>query len=158
MSEKLRVLGRSSRGTSPIQVIPAIMQGNLPETLEMVEALEECPARCSSCRPTSSPRAPRGLRRFFEPVLERTSHPVIYHIPKYAIPVPEEVVIDLPVWGVKDSGGGENYAEAVLEGNRGVLIRTEDDLWQRLNGGAQGAISALANLYPGESWPCTRRR
>ena len=31
-----------------------------------------------------------------------------------------------------------------------MLIGTEDDLWQRLNGGAQGAISALANFIPEE--------
>jgi 4-hydroxy-tetrahydrodipicolinate synthase len=29
-----------------------------------------------------------------------------------------------------------------------VLIGTEDDLWQRLNLGAQGVISALANFIP----------
>ncbi|HEX5974977.1 MAG TPA: dihydrodipicolinate synthase family protein, partial [Rubrobacteraceae bacterium] len=117
------------------------------------EALEEYPATAVLVLPPYyfKPASPEGLKRFFEPVLERTGHPVIlYHIPKYAIPVPEEVVIDLPVWGVKDSGGEEGYAEAVLEGNRGVLIGTEDDLWRRLNGGAQGAISALANFIPEE--------
>ena len=31
-----------------------------------------------------------------------------------------------------------------------MLIGTEDDLWQRLNSGAQGAISALANFIPEE--------
>jgi dihydrodipicolinate synthase/N-acetylneuraminate lyase len=153
LNEKLRVLEALFARDLPIQVIPAVMQGNLPETVEMVEALEEYPATAVLVLPPYyfKPASPRGLKRFFEPVLERTGHPVIlYHIPKYAIPVPEEVVIDLPVWGVKDSGGEEGYAEAVLEGNRGVLIGTEDDLWQRLNGGAQGAISALANFIPEE--------
>jgi dihydrodipicolinate synthase/N-acetylneuraminate lyase len=153
LKEKLRVLEALFARDLPIQVIPAVMQGNLPETLEMVEALEEYPATAVLVLPPYyfKPASPEGLRRFFEPVLERTGHPVIlYHIPKYAVPVPEEVVIDLPVWGVKDSGGEEGYAEAVLEGNRGVLIGTEDDLWQRLNGGAQGAISALANFIPEE--------
>jgi dihydrodipicolinate synthase/N-acetylneuraminate lyase len=153
LNEKLRVLEALFARDLPIQVIPAIMQGNLPETLEMVEALEEYPATAVLVLPPYyfKPASPEGLRRFFEPVLERTGHPVIlYHIPKYAVPVPEEVVIDLPVWGVKDSGGEGGYAEAVLEGNRGVLIGTEDDLWQRLNGGAQGAISALANFIPEE--------
>ncbi len=153
LNEKLRVLEALFARDLPIQVIPAVMQGNLPETLEMVEALEEYPATAVLVLPPYyfKPASPEGLKRFFEPVLERTGHPVIlYHIPKYAIPIPEEVVIDLPVWGVKDSGGEEGYAEAVLEGNRGVLIGTEDDLWQRLNGGAQGAISALANFIPEE--------
>jgi 4-hydroxy-tetrahydrodipicolinate synthase len=95
------------------------------------------------------PASAEGLERFYEPVLDATRHPIIiYHIPKYAVAVPEEVVTGLPVWGVKDSGGEPGYAEAVLEAGKGVLIGTEDDLWQRLNLGAQGVISALANFIP----------
>jgi dihydrodipicolinate synthase/N-acetylneuraminate lyase len=108
LKEKLRVLEALFARDLPVQVIPAVMQGNLPETLEMVEALEEYPATAVLVLPPYyfKPASPEGLRRFFEPVLERTGHPVIlYHIPKYAVPVPEEVVTDLPVWGVKDSGG-----------------------------------------------------
>jgi dihydrodipicolinate synthase/N-acetylneuraminate lyase len=56
----------------------------------------------------------------------------------------------LPVWGVKDSGGEEGYAEAVLEAGKGVLLGTEDDVWRRLDTGAQGVISALANFIPEE--------
>jgi dihydrodipicolinate synthase/N-acetylneuraminate lyase len=84
-------------------------------------------------------------------VIGATSHPlIVYHIPKYAVPVPAEVVRELPVWGVKDSGGEEGYAEAVLEGGKGVLLGTEDDLWRRLGTGAPGVISALANFIPEE--------
>lgn len=153
LGEKLRVLEALFGGGFSLQIIPAVMQSNLPETLEMLSALDDYPATAVLVLPPYyfKPASPEGLRRFFEPVLERTGHPVIlYHIPKYAVPVPEEVVTDLPVWGVKDSGGEEGYAEAILEGNRGVLLGTEDDLWQRLNGGAQGAISALANFIPEE--------
>ena len=57
---------------------------------------------------------------------------------------------ELPVWGVKDSGGEEGYAESVLRGGKGVLLGTEDDLWRRLGTGAQGVISALANFIPEE--------
>src|SRR3712207_255348 len=149
--EKLRVLEALFERETTVQVIPAVMQGNLPETLEMVEALEQYPVAAVLVLPPYyfKPAAAEGLERFFEPVLAATSHPVIiYHIPKYAVPVPEEVVTGLPVWGVKDSGGEPGYAETVLEGGKGVLIGTEDDLWQRLNSGAQGAISALANFIP----------
>lgn len=73
---------------------------------------------------------------------------VVYHIPKYAVAVPEEVVAGLPVWGVKDSGGKNGYAKAILDTGKGVLIGTEDDLWESLNLGAQGVISALANFVP----------
>ena len=151
LGEKLRILDELFARDLPLQVIPAVMQGNLPDTLEMVEALDGYPATAVLVLPPYyfKPASPEGLRRFFEPVLERTGHPVIlYHIPKYAVPVPEEVVTRLPVWGVKDSGGEAGYAEAVLGGGKGVLIGTEDDLWRRLNGGAQGGISALANLIP----------
>ena len=151
LREKLHVLEALFARDLPLQVIPAVMQGNLPETLEMVEALDGYPATAVLVLPPYyfKPASAEGLRRFFESVLQRTGHPVIlYHVPKYAVPVPEEVVTRLPVWGVKDSGGEAGYAEAVLGGDKGVLLGTEDDLWGRLNGGAQGAISALANFIP----------
>jgi dihydrodipicolinate synthase/N-acetylneuraminate lyase len=151
LREKLRVLEALFERDLSIQIIPTVMQGNLPETLEMVEALDAYPASAVLVLPPYyfKPATAEGLERFFEPVLEATSHPVIvYHVPKYAVPVPEEVVTSLPVWGVKDSGGEAGYAEALLEEGKGVLIGTEDDLWQRLNIGAQGAISALANFMP----------
>jgi 4-hydroxy-tetrahydrodipicolinate synthase len=153
LPEKLRVLEALFACDLPLQIIPAVMQGNLPEALEMVEALDRYPLTAVLVLPPYyfKPASPQGLRRFFEPVLETTSHPLIlYHIPKYAVPLPAEVVEGLPVWGVKDSGGEVGYAEAVLEAGKGVLIGTEDDLWQRLNTGAQGAISALANFIPEE--------
>ena len=153
LREKLRVLEALFERDLSVQVIPTVMQGNLPETLEMVEALNGYPATAVLVLPPYyfKPVTAEGLERFFEPVLAATRHPVIlYHIPKYAVPVPEEVATGLPVWGVKDSGGEPGYAEAVLEGGKGVLIGTEDDLWQRLNSGAQGAISALANFIPEE--------
>jgi dihydrodipicolinate synthase/N-acetylneuraminate lyase len=151
LREKLRVLDALFERDLSIQIIPTVMQGNLPETLEMVEALDGYPATAVLVLPPYyfKPASAEGLKRFFEPVLEATSHPVIiYHIPKYAVPVPEGVVTGLPVWGVKDSGGELGYAETLLEKGKGVLIGTEDDLWRRLNLGAQGAISALANFIP----------
>jgi len=151
LKEKLRVLEALFEQEPPVQVIPSVMQGNLPETLEMLEALEEYPATAVLVLPPYyfKPASAEGLERFFEPVLQATRHPVIlYHIPKYAVPIPEEVVTGLPVWGVKDSGGEPGYAEALLQAGKGVLVGTEDDLWWRLNMGAQGVISALANFAP----------
>ena len=151
LREKLRVLEALFERDLSIQIIPTVMQGNLPDTIEMVEALNGYPATAVLVLPPyySKPATAEGLERFFEPVLEATSHPVIvYHVPKYAVPVPEEVVTGVPVWGVKDSGGEPGYAETLLKKGKGILIGTEDDLWQRLNIGAQGAISALANFIP----------
>lgn len=153
LGEKLRVLEALFGLGLETQIIPAVMQNNLPETLEMLGALEDYPATAVLVLPPYyfKPVEPEGMVRFYEMVLGATSHPlIVYHIPKYAVPVPAEVVRELPVWGVKDSGGEEGYAEAVLEGRKGVLLGTEDNLWRRLDTGAQGVISALANFIPEE--------
>jgi 4-hydroxy-tetrahydrodipicolinate synthase len=153
LGEKLRVLEALFGRGIETQVIPAVMQNNLPETLEMLRALEDYPATAVLVLPPYyfKPVEPAGMMRFYEAVLGATGHTaIVYHIPKYAVPVPVEVVGELPVWGVKDSGGEEGYAESILEGGKGVLLGTEDDLWRRLGIGAQGVISALANFIPEE--------
>lgn len=153
LGEKLRVLEALFRRGIETQIIPAVMQNNLPETLEMLRALEDYPATAVLILPPYyfKPVEPAGMVRFYEVVLGATDHTaIVYHIPKYAVPVPVEVVGELPVWGVKDSGGEEGYAEAVLESGKGVLLGTEDDLWRMLGTGAQGVISALANFMPEE--------
>jgi 4-hydroxy-tetrahydrodipicolinate synthase len=153
LREKLEVLEALFKRELSLQVLPAVMQGNLPETLKMVKALENYPATAVLVLPPYyfKPITTEGLKRFYEPVLEASHHPIIiYHIPKYAVPVPEEVVAELPVWGVKDSEGEPAYVRAVLEAEKGVLIGTEDDLWQKLNTGSHGVISALANFIPEE--------
>ena len=153
LGEKLRVLEALFGRGFPLQIIPAVMQNNLPETVELLRALEDYPATAVLILPPYyfKPVEPEGMVRFYETVLEATCHStIVYHIPKYAIPVPEQVVRELPVWGVKDSGGEEGYAESVLRGGKGVLLGTEDDLWRRLGTGAQGVISALANFIPEE--------
>jgi dihydrodipicolinate synthase/N-acetylneuraminate lyase len=149
--EKLAVLERLFGEASPMQIIPTVTEGTLPGTLEMLSALEDYPAAAIMVMPPYfyKPATPEGLLRFFEPVVEATRHTVIlYHIPRFAVPVPVEVASALPVWGVKDSGEDYAYAKALLEKGKGVLVGTEDDLWRRLGTGAQGAISGLANLAP----------
>ncbi|HEV2094226.1 MAG TPA: dihydrodipicolinate synthase family protein [Rubrobacter sp.] len=151
MDEKLTVLEALFARDFPIQILPAVMEGNLPDTLRMLHFLEQYPATAVLILPPyyTKPVSGEGLRLFYEPAIAATRHPaIVYHIPKYAVPVPPEVVTDLPVWGVKDSGGEPGYAETVLSAGKGVLLGTEDDLWERLNLGAQGAISALANFIP----------
>lgn len=151
LEEKLRVLEALFEHELPLQVIPTVAQGNLPDTLEMLRWLDEYPAEAVMVLPPyyHKPATAEGLKLFYEPVLEATRHRVIlYHIPKYAVPIPEHLIMELPVWGVKDSGGDSAYAETVLEMGKGVLLGTEDDLWRNLNLGAQGMISALANFIP----------
>jgi dihydrodipicolinate synthase/N-acetylneuraminate lyase len=151
MDEKLRVLEALFARGLPIEILPTVMEGNLPDTLRMLSFLEQCPATAVLILPPYyiKPVSNEGLRLFYEPVIAATRHPaIVYHIPKYAVPVPTEVVTGLPVWGVKDSGGEPGYAETLLSAGKGVLLGTEDDLWERLNLGTQGAISALANFIP----------
>jgi dihydrodipicolinate synthase/N-acetylneuraminate lyase len=153
LGEKLRVLEALFGRGIETQIIPAVMQNNLPETLEMLRALEDYPATAVLVLPPYyfKPVEPAGMMRFYEAVLGATGHTaIVYHIPKYAVPVPVGVVGELPVWGVKDSSGEQDYTEAVLEGGKGVLLGTEDDLWRKLDTGAQGVISALANFMPEE--------
>lgn len=153
LEEKLRVLEALFNRASDLQVIPSVMQGNLPDTLRMVEVLNGYPAAAVLVLPPYyfKPADAEGLKRFYDPVMEASEHPVIaYHIPKYAVPVPVEVVDSLPLWGVKDSGGKPGYAEAVLGMGKGVLVGTEGDVRAKVGAGAQGAISALANFAPRE--------
>jgi 4-hydroxy-tetrahydrodipicolinate synthase len=153
IEEKLRVLEALFDRGPRLQVIPSVMQGNLPDTLRMIEALNGHPVAAVLVLPPYyfKPAEAEGLKRFYEPVMEASEHPIVaYHIPKYAIPVPAEIVVSLPFWGVKDSGGEPGYAEAVLGAGRGVLVGTEDDVRSRVGIGAQGAISALANFVPEE--------
>lgn len=158
--EKLAVLERLFEREPPVEIIPTVAEGTLPETLRMIEALNDYPATAIMVLPPYyfKPVEEEGLARFYRPALEISRHPVIlYHIPKYAVPVPAALVAELPVWGVKDSGGEAGYAEEVLESGRGVLLGTEDDLWELMQTGAQGAISALANFIPEEIVEMRRR-
>jgi 4-hydroxy-tetrahydrodipicolinate synthase len=139
-----------SQAGGGLQIVPAVAEGNLPDTLDLLAYLDELPLTAVMVLPPYyfKPVAADGLRTFYERVLAATRHPVVmYHIPKYAIPVPSELVTSLPVWGVKDSGGEAGYAQTVHDAGKGVLVGTEDDLPARLLT-ADGSISALANIVP----------
>ena len=148
--EKRAVLEALVADAGDLQVVPTVAEGNLPDTLDLLAFLEDLPVRAVMVLPPYyfKPVRIEGLRLFYERVLAATRHPVvIYHIPKYSIPVPPELVTSLPVWGVKDSGGEAGYAETVHSAGKGVLVGTEDDLPGRLLT-AHGSISALANIVP----------
>ena len=149
-AEKRAVLDALVPAVGPLHVVPTVAEGNLPDTLDLIAYLDDLPLRAVMVLPPYyfKPVSADGLRRFYDRVLAATRHPVVvYHIPKYAIPVPAEVVVQLPVWGAKDSGGEAGYAETVRSAGKGVLVGTEDDLPARLPT-AHGAISALANIVP----------
>ena len=100
LGEKLQVLEALFGRELGIQVIPSVMQHNLPETLEMLRFLEDYPATAVLILPPYyfKPVEPEGMLRFYELALVATSHStILYHIPKYAVPVPAEVIGELPV-------------------------------------------------------------
>jgi dihydrodipicolinate synthase/N-acetylneuraminate lyase len=149
-SEKRTVLSALLPAAGALHVVPTVAEGNLPDTLDLLAFLQDLPVRAVMVLPPYffKPVATEGLRLFYERVLAATRHPVVvYHIPKYAVPVPPDLVTGLPVWGVKDSGGEAGYAETVHAAGKGVLVGTEDDLPARLVT-AHGSISALANIVP----------
>lgn len=135
-----------------LQVIATVAEANLPDTLDQLAFLDDLPVAAVMVLPPYyfKPVANEGLRTFYSRILAATSHEVVlYHIPKYAIALPTELVRSLPVWGVKDSGGEAGYAETLHAAGKGVLVGTEDDLPTRLRT-ANGSISALANIAPGQ--------
>lgn len=134
-----------------LTLIPTVAEGNLPDTLRFVEHINDTPSEAILVLPPYyfKPVWPEGVKAFYEAVLARSRVPIIaYHIPKYAVPVPAEVVTGTGLWGAKDSSGDDDFTRALLAGGRKVLIGTEDELARRLALGAQGAISALANVVP----------
>ncbi|MGY1690755.1 dihydrodipicolinate synthase family protein [Geodermatophilus sp. SYSU D01105] len=148
--EKRAVLEALVPAAGALHVVPTVAEGNLPDTLDLLAFLQDLPVRAVLVLPPYffKPASAEGLRLFYERVLAATSHPVVvYHIPKYAVPVPADLVTGLPVWGVKDSGGEAGYAQTVAAAGKGVLLGTEDDLPARLRT-ATGSISALANIVP----------
>jgi dihydrodipicolinate synthase/N-acetylneuraminate lyase len=149
-AEKRAVLDALVADRPPLQLVPAVMEGNLPDTLDQLAYLDDLPVQAVLVLPPYffKPVEPAGLLDFYERAAAATRHQVlVYHIPKYAVPVPADLVASLPVWGVKDSGGEAAYSDTVRAAGKGVLLGTEDDLPARLPG-VDGAISALANIAP----------
>jgi 4-hydroxy-tetrahydrodipicolinate synthase len=149
--EKLSVLERFFEHHLGPRTIVTLAQPALPEALTFVRAVNDLPAQALLVLPPYyfKPVADDGLRRYYHAIVDASRHPVIvYHIPKYAVAVPVEVVAALRVWGVKDSGDDPAYAEAIHAAHKGVLLGTEEGLWPRLAAGATGMISDLGNIVP----------
>jgi 4-hydroxy-tetrahydrodipicolinate synthase len=149
-SEKTGVVEALVEDDLGIELVPTAAEGNLTDTVALLEHLNDLPVTAVLVLPPYyfKPVEVEGLRRYYERVLEVSRHPVLaYHIPKYAVPVPAELVTSLPLWGVKNSAGDPAYSAAVRAAGQGVLLGSEDDLPGQLPQ-ADGVISALANVVP----------
>lgn len=149
-SEKADLLEALVEADLGIGIVPALTEGNLTDTLALLRRVNELPVEGVLVLPPYyfHPVDADGLRPFFERVLETSQVPVLaYHFPRYAPPVPLELVTSLPFWGVKNSAGDLEYAAAVRAAGRQVMLGSEDDLAGHLVDAA-GAISGLANIAP----------
>jgi 4-hydroxy-tetrahydrodipicolinate synthase len=151
MRERLAVLAKLADAVPGTALVPAVTESSLDAVLEYVAAVNDLPAAGLMVLPPYyfRPLAAGQIRRFIEPVVAASRHPVLlYHIPQFGPPVPVEVLTGLPLWGVKDSGGDLTYTKAVLDAGAHVMVGSEQTLVDAVGMGASGGIFGLANLLP----------
>jgi dihydrodipicolinate synthase/N-acetylneuraminate lyase len=154
LRERLAVLAALPDAVPGTTLIPAIEESSQDAVLEFVAAVNDLPVAGLMILPPYyfRPLAADDLRRFLEPVLAASRHPVLlYHIPVFGPPVPVEALTALAgpsLWGVKDSGGDLAYTREVLEAGANVLVGSERVLVDAVGLGASGGIFGLANLLP----------
>jgi 4-hydroxy-tetrahydrodipicolinate synthase len=152
--ERLAVLATLPEAVPGTSLIPAVTESSLDAVLEFVAAVNDLPATAIMVLPPYyfRPLAADDLRRFMEPVLAASRHPVLlYHIPVFGPPVPVEAITALAgpsLWGVKDSSGDIDYTKAVLAAGANVMVGSEARLPEAVGLGAAGGICGLANLLP----------
>ena len=107
--EGRRCSTRSSPTTSGIGLLPTVAEGNLPDTLALLEHINDLPVVGVLVLPPYyfKPVETDGLRRFFERVLEVARHPVV------GVPHPE----------VRRPGAGRPGDLAAVVGGQGLRRR-----------------------------------
>jgi 4-hydroxy-tetrahydrodipicolinate synthase len=154
LRERLAVLAKLPDAVPGASLIPAVTESSLDAVLEFVAAVNDLPAAGIMVLPPYyfRPLGADDLRRFMEPVLAASRHPVLlYHIPVFGPPVPVEALAALAgpsLWGVKDSGGDMAYTRQVLETGANAMVGSERVLVEAVGLGASGGIFGLANLLP----------
>jgi len=146
-----RVLLEALAAVPGTPLVPAVTDPSLDGALQLVEVINDIDAAAIMLLPPFYFRqyGADGLRRFAEPVLAASRHPVIfYHIPEFAPAVPPDLVAGMPVWGVKDSGGDLGYTRAVLATGKQVMVGIESTVVEAVTAGAAGTIAGLANVLP----------
>jgi len=148
--EKVEVLEALVADDLGLDLLPVLTEGNLPDTLRLLRRVNDLPVAGVLVLPPYyfRPVAVDGLRAFYERVLGEARHPVlVYHIPRYSVPVPADLVAALPVWGAKNSADDPSWSATVRAAGKHIMVGTETDLAGDLPEG-HGTISALANIVP----------
>jgi 4-hydroxy-tetrahydrodipicolinate synthase len=149
--EKRALLDSLCAAVPGVPIVPAITEASLDAALELVRAANDAPVAAIMVLPPYyfRPLGEEGLRRFFAEILAASTRPVVlYHIPEFAPPVPLSLVAELPIWGVKDSGGDINYTRGVLDAGKRVVVGAENTIIDAVKAGGDGTIAGLANVMP----------
>jgi 4-hydroxy-tetrahydrodipicolinate synthase len=151
LREKRAMLGALVAAVPGTPLVPAITESSLDTALQLVQVANDAPVTAVMLLPPFyfRPLGDGGLRRYVAEILAASIHPVLlYHIPEFAPPVPVPLVAELPVWGVKDSGGDLGYTRAVLAAGKQVMVGAEHTIVDAVQAGAAGTIAGLANILP----------
>jgi 4-hydroxy-tetrahydrodipicolinate synthase len=151
LREKRAILGALLAAVPGTPLVPAITESSLDTALQLVQVANDAPVTAVMLLPPFyfRPLDDGGLRRYVAEILAASIHPVLlYHIPQFAPPVPVPLAAELPVWGVKDSGGDLDYTRAVLAAGKQVMVGAEHTIVDAVQAGAAGTIAGLANVLP----------
>ena len=151
LREKRGVLDALVAAVPGTPLVPAITESSLDTALQLVQVANDAPVTAVMLLPPFyfRPLGDGGLRRYVSEILAASSHPVLlYHIPEFGPAVPVPLVAELPVWGVKDSGGDLSYTRAVLAAGKQVMVGAEHTIVDAVQAGAAGSIPGLANVLP----------
>jgi 4-hydroxy-tetrahydrodipicolinate synthase len=151
LREKLSVLDALFEAVPGTPIVPAVTESSLDTALALVESVNDRPAAAVMLLPAYyyRPVTEDGLRRYLGRIVEASRHPVLlYHIPEFGPAVPVSLVAELPVWGVKDSGGDLAYTLEILAAGKKVMVGAEHTIVDAVAAGAQGSIPGLANVLP----------
>ena len=167
MGERQQILGSLARSGIDMrqQVVAGVAASAAHAAAEQMRMLLDANCRAALVCPPYFFKAPsdEGIFNWFSAVFEAAGDDVrdviLYHIPSVtAVPLSSALIRRLRdafpdvIVGIKDSSGDPDYARTVLaeHGDLIVLIGDERELVSGIKGGAQGSISGLANICPGE--------
>lgn len=163
LDERRRVIERIAAHPSGIAFLPGTGCSALPETIELSRfALRSGAAAVLVAPPWYFPAERDGVKRYYQALLAALpveARVFLYHVPGYTgVPIDVHTIAELHaefgerLAGVKDSSGD---IERVIALRRAVpdvtlLFGSDAGIADALRAGADGAVSALANVIPSQ--------